>query len=475
MKSSSNSRLLSLIDRRALLSLTGLSAGSLFLPSLLGDRLAHAQAAPKRLWIFYTQHGPHYPLWSMRRGGADQDQDWEFNLGDLPLANWSYSLAPLYEHRNAINIVDGLANVVGLVDNPGRNNAHDIGNGTILTGKHIVAGGGDNRGGDISVDQIVGKALAQPGKRASLYATTWGSWTPVFSGPGKPIKGVNEPRPLFESIAGFGTTSTTPGTPAAPDKLALRRASLPDLVREDFKSVLQKVGSEDRQKLEGHLELVDSLQKQLKVQAGGSGTGGMAATGSCNLGAKPGGVAMHGENAMASAKVLTAALACDITRVAMQVHGQFGPAEFGSQAGDVHQDIAHQARPGTAAAMAMGSYYKKHAEQFATILSGLKAIKEGNGTMLDNTLVVWATELANGPHDLHRIPFIMAGNCGTYFKTGRYLKYAETGNVGGQRVGPGHNKLWVSAMQALGMPNDTLGVANAGGVGLSGPLPRLKA
>ncbi|MDX2022535.1 MAG: DUF1552 domain-containing protein [Deltaproteobacteria bacterium] len=477
MKSSATSPLLSMIDRRALLNVMGLSAGSLFLPSLLGDRRAYAVGAPKRLWIFHTQHGPHYPLWSMRRGGADTAADWDFTLADLPAANWSYSLAPLYEHRNEINIVDGLANVVGLVDDPGKNNAHDIGNGTILTGQHIVAGGGDNRGGGPSIDQVIGKAVAQPGKRSSLYATTWGSWTPVFSGPGQPIKGVNEPAPLFDSIAGFATGGATMGTPKPIDKLALRRASLPDLVREDFKAALSKVGSEDKQKLQNHVDLIDSLQKQLKAQAEstGGGTGSVVDGAACTFGTKPGGVAQVAENAMASVKVLTAALACDVTRVAMQVHGQFGPAEFGANVGDVHQDIAHQAVPGNPAAMQMGTYYKKHAEEFAKIIAGLKAIKEGNGTMLDNTVVVWTTELANGPHDLNRIPFVMAGGCGGYFKTGRYLKYAETAKVNNRTVGPGHNKLWVSVMQAMGLPNNSFGATNTGGQDLTGVLPRLKA
>ena len=69
----------------------------------------------------------------------------------------------------------------------------------------------------------------------------------------------------------------------------------------------------------------------------------------------------------------------------------------------------------------------------------------------------------------------MAGGCAGYFKTGRYLKYAETASVGCKRVGPGHNKLWVSVMQALGMTNDSLGATSAGGQGLTGVLPRLKA
>ncbi len=469
MKSTPDSRLLPLVDRRALLNLMGLGAGGLFLPSLLGDKLAYAQQAPKRLWIFYTQHGPSYAHWRMRRSGlAETDQDWEFGLGDTAQSAFSHSLAPLYEHRNDVAIIDGLANVVGLVDNPGRINAHDIGNSTTLTGAHTGPGGGDNRGSGPSVDQIVGKALAQPGKRNTLYATTWGTWTPVFSGPGMPIKGINEPKPLFDSLAGFSTGGSTGGTV---DKLALRRASLPDLVKEDFKAVLQRVGTEDKQKLEAHVALVDSLQKQLKAQSESAASGG-----GCALGSAPGGVAQHGQNAMASARVLTAALSCDITRVAMQVHGQFGTAEFGAAGvGDVHQDIAHQAHEGTNAAKLMGDYYRKHAEQFAQIIAGLKAVKEGNGTLLDNTLVVWATELANGPHDLHRVPFVVAGG-GNAFKLGRYIKYAENlGTVTGKSVGPGHNKLWVSVMQALGMSNNTLGAGNAGGQNLSGPLPRLRA
>jgi hypothetical protein len=470
MRSNDVSKWLPFIDRRSLLNFMGLSAGGLFLPSLMGDRAARAAEPPRRIWIFYTQHGPHYPLWKMRQGGGDDvNQDWEIPLANLAQSAWSHSLAPLYAHRNDVLIVDGLANAVGLVDDPGRNNAHDIGNGTILTGAHIVAGGGDNRGGGPSIDQVISKSVAQPGKRATIYATTWGAWTPIFSGPGKPIKGINEPRPLFDSLAGLVPPGTGAGT--GPDPLAQARASLPDLVREDYKAALKKVGRDDRLKLEEHVGLIDSLQKQLqgRLTQGGSMTGG-----TCTLGARPGGVVHHAENAMGSAKVLTAALACDLTRVAVQVHGQFAPAEFGASAGDVHQDIAHQATDGTAAAMGMANYYRKHAEQFAQILSGLKAVQvDGGKTLLDSTAVVWVTELANGPHDLHRVPFVIGGSCGGYFKTGRYLKYAETATVNGRRSGPAHNKFLVSLMRAMGLPDNSIGPTSAGGASLTGALPRL--
>src|SRR5687768_15748616 len=65
------------LSRRQLLNAMGLGSGTLFLPSLMGDKQAYAQAQPKRLVIFYTQHGPGYENWRMRRPGLpDKDGDW---------------------------------------------------------------------------------------------------------------------------------------------------------------------------------------------------------------------------------------------------------------------------------------------------------------------------------------------------------------------------------------------------------------
>lgn len=450
----------SLFDRRALLQAMGLGAGSLFLPSLATEVRA---AAPKRLYIYYTQHGPFYPNWAIRQPGLDdRNTDWEIDLTKLPEASWSEVLRPLYGVKEDLIVVDGTANVVGL--NQPNANAHDAGNNISLTGANMGAGGGQGP----SIDQIVGKAVAVAGRRQSLYASTWGAWSPVHSGPGRQINGIVEPQQLFDSIIGLATpTTTTPGTKPPVDKLAAARAtSLPDLIREDYKALAGKLSGEDKNKVQEHIALMDSLQKQLQTTVGLGDT----PMPTCTLGAAPGGFSEHLKSAGAAAKILSGALACDITRVAVQVVSQLGASEFGAPAvKDVHQDIAHDALPGHPAATYMTQYYNRHAQQFATIVSQLKTLG-----ILQDTVVAWVSELASGPHDMNRLPVVLAGSCGGYFKTGRYLKYAETGMTAGVKVGPAHNKTLVSLMNAMGLPDTSIGVTTSGGINVAGALPRLR-
>ena len=91
----------------------------------------------------------------------------------------------------------------------------------------------------------------------------------------------------------------------------------------------------------------------------------------------------------------------------------------------------------------------------------MKKIPEGNGTMFDNTVVVWVNELAIGnKHTRADMPVVVAGSCGGYFKTGRYLKY--NGDTS-------HNQLLVSLCNAMDVTVNQFGdpaFAN-------GPLPKL--
>jgi hypothetical protein len=82
--------------------------------------------------------------------------------------------------------------------------------------------------------------------------------------------------------------------------------------------------------------------------------------------------------------------------------------------------------------------------------------------MLDNTIVLWAKELADGRrHDGKSVPFILAGKAGGYLKTGRYLNFN----------GAPHQKLLVSVCQAMGLTNPTFGDPSHG----TGPLDGLSA
>ena len=74
---------------------------------------------------------------------------------------------------------------------------------------------------------------------------------------------------------------------------------------------------------------------------------------------------------------------------------------------------------------------------------------EGPGTLLDNTVVVWLSEITRGNTHSHRdAPFLLAGGAGGAIRTNRYLNFP--GEVP-------HNNLWVSLMNAMGVPGNTFG------------------
>src|SRR5262245_9837119 len=135
------------MNRRRLLHATGLSAGALALPSLLGERGARAIGEAKRAVFFVTQHGPGYENWNMRRSGLpDHVADWEIDLVTTPQNEWSTVLTPLYPHRSKVLVLDGLCLMSALADNPGTNN-HNAGTSHLLTGARMVRSAGFNNEG----------------------------------------------------------------------------------------------------------------------------------------------------------------------------------------------------------------------------------------------------------------------------------------------------------------------------------------
>jgi hypothetical protein len=104
-----------------------------------------------------------------------------------------------------------------------------------------------------------------------------------------------------------------------------------------------------------------------------------------------------------------------------------------------------------------------YAQQFAYLLQKLDSVQEGEGTMLDNTVVMWCNELGNGnTHARKKLPLVLAGSAGGYFKTGRFLKYASA---------TPHSKLLVSLCQAFGLARDSVGTDKVE----KGALPNLTA
>jgi hypothetical protein len=88
-----------------------------------------------------------------------------------------------------------------------------------------------------------------------------------------------------------------------------------------------------------------------------------------------------------------------------------------------------------------------YAEHFASPLQKLDAVDEGNGTLLDNTLIVWGRELGCIAHRMERVPLVMAGKAGGRLVTQRYLNFDKQH----------HAKLLVSIRQIMGLEITTIG------------------
>jgi hypothetical protein len=89
-----------------------------------------------------------------------------------------------------------------------------------------------------------------------------------------------------------------------------------------------------------------------------------------------------------------------------------------------------------------------YAGQFSYLLDKMKAVQEGTGTLLDNTVILWINELAIGnAHSHDDMRFLLGGSCGGAFKTGRNLAYK----------GDPHNNLLLSICHAMDVNLPTFG------------------
>ena len=485
------------IARRRFLQAAGLGAGSLFLPSLLkrGTRAAAAPGdPPMRLIICYHQHGVPHVNWDMRRG-MPADTRWEYGLGGLTEAEFSACLRPLHRHRNKLTVVDGLSLATAIADPYG--DGHAKGWVSSLTGgiaRETIEGVKSNAARP-SLDQIIAAELRRQDTsltdlaslelgiyeynfHACLYAPSPGG------GPVQRVPHSEQPQEVFDRLfpTGGGTTPPDPRKLAQPDVLAA--------VGGMYDQMATRLSTEDRRKLAQHRDLVRDMETRLR-RLGGL-TCGPPTVEDYYWGEVP-----HPTRYRAHAQsfwdLATVALSCGISRV---VTMQFGPVfvEMINGTGDLHHDYAHVSAPdqvneptyGEAVAR-MTDYTAFYAARIAELADQLDAIPEGNGTLLDHTIILWVSELSHGGHGHDGWPAVIVGG-GQKFRTGRWLHYEHDTLTtttaswvdDNARIGLPHNHLLVSIAQAMGLTTDTIGdpsvrpkKASAPAIDLRGPLPGL--
>ncbi|UQA55524.1 DUF1552 domain-containing protein [Polyangium aurulentum] len=411
---------------------------------------------PKRLLVFYTPNGTvptnYWPT------------------GDESNFTLSKILEPLEAHKQDLLILGGI-DALSALSGPG--DAHQKGTGSCLTGIENQEGDFPGDGGlscgwnnGISLDQEIANAIGQKTKLLSLelgvlvYGSNVGSRI-SYKGPAQPLPPENDPYAVFDRI--FGDLSADPGAEAR--KTAQRKAVL-GKIKGDYQKLSAKLGADDQKKLDGHIAAIEDIATRL------DNGGGVVLSGACqkpDLGAPIDVTKVVNLEAAGRLQMdlLTMAFACDATRVGTLMWTNSATAKvFGFLGADVtegHHPLAHKGDDDLVARDHLTRINRFYAQQFAYLLEKLKSIPEGNGTLLDNTVVLWTNEQSKGNnHERHDMPYILAGGGGGVLKTGRYVKQAK--NVA-------HNDLLLAILHTFGIEKATFGNP----VFCKGPLAGLTA
>jgi hypothetical protein len=465
------------LTRRSLMSALGAGGASWFLPSMkqAGAAVTGAGTPPKRLVVVFSAQGSQRNRWMMRKPGLDETTDWDFPLASMDQASFSEILRPLYAHRSKMLVIDGLPMMTALTDTRGLND-HFRGWMGSLTGSHISAEGTNLAGGP-SFDQVVANAISRPGQTKSLELAVRGYLPAIWAAKGVGIT----PQLSASSAMSRLMFPKAPASTAAPltdaDRVRSAQAAVFSLTSGMFDSASKRLSGEDRRKLELHRDMMRDLAANVAS----------AQTNTCVAPKLP---PAASSDYMALSRqmntLITAGLACDMTRVISLQLTDVGNDLVGNVPGSLHNEYFHDCNMNVVhpnSTDVMSKNCQIHAQVIADLLDGLDKVPEGNGTMLDNTLVAWFYEMESGAHGFGNMAHVLFGNVGGHFKTGRYVRYAPKHEFAprgqSRRVGPPHNKLIVSILKAYGLQQNQIGeskvmlAGNPTPIDLTGPLDRL--
>lgn len=379
------------ISRRTLL--RGLGGASLSVPllSALAERstLAQDSGRPLRFFLMFTGNGQLPSHWLPPSGGET-----DFTLGPV--------LEPLAPLREKLLLVHGLNGVKG----------HSGGMSETTTGWPSTNGDAIPTNGP-SIDQ--------------LFAARWSQATPLpsmelgvrpandlhdqtfYSASGLPVPALGSPLGVFQRL--FDVTNLDP---AVADAQRARQARVLDHVAGDIRSIRDRIGPAARALLDEHLTLVEGQEEALRRPYMPIDCAFPVAPGS-NLGLVDTWRAQHDN--------VVAAFRCDITRVASLRAGGWGGIEEGAY-DEIGISAGHHSAAHSGPSDALLGINRFHAEQLGYLLEQLDAVPEGDGTLLDHTVVVWVNELGLGDFNHHSRSnqhVLLAGGARAGLRNGAYF------------------------------------------------------
>ncbi|MEZ5962707.1 MAG: DUF1552 domain-containing protein [Planctomycetota bacterium] len=415
---------------------------SLLLPALdaVVERLPRRQRTPPvRMAVLVMPNGVLPSAWTPR---PQDDGGWE------P----SFILEPLRARRGQVTVLTGLANRQSF-DGDG----HYAKVAPLLTGCKIKRTSGRDIRNGVSMDQVAAQALGGQTLLPSLelgcdpiypvedmgYSTVYGGHI-AWSAADRPLAKEIVPRQVFDRL--FRSTAQV----ADPT-----RRSVLDLVKRDADRLLRELGQRDRNKLLEYQDAVRSVERRIEAaERTAAERAGAAAV--AEAAAPPAGVpADYPTHVDLMHDLIALAFACDATRVvtflmANEVSGRAFAFVDGC-AGSFHEYSHHENKPEKTEPYRRINRW--HAAQFAKLLDKLAAHPEGDGTLLDHSMLVLAAAMRDGnAHAPHDLPILLAGGAAAKVPQGRLLEHGPDTPL---------CRLWLSMLQRMGVETERFGDAAA--------------
>jgi hypothetical protein len=424
--------------------LKGIGSAAIALPML--DAMVPAMTpldskAPVRLSFVYVPNGIVMKDWTPQTTGGN------FELPRI--------LKPLEGLRKDFFVLSGLDDHNGneLGDGPGD---HARAGASFLTGVHCKkTAGADIRAG-LSADQIAAEAIGAKTRLPSIElgcedSRTVGNCDSGYScaytnsiswrTPTTPMPPEVNPRQAFERL--FGTADLGLDLQTR-NRRAEYRKSILDMVRDDTQKLVKTLGQADRRKIDEYLFAIREIEKRIETSEKENRQINP------NM-EKPAGIPPTlGEYAKLMYDLQVVAFQADITRVSTLMIGREGSMRVYPEIDipDPHHPLTHH-RNNADWIEKIVMINRYHIQLFADFLNKLKSIPDGDGTLLDHSMIVYGSGLSDGNRHQHEnLPILLAGRGDGSFSPGRHIVY---------KTGTPITNLYLTLLDRMGVRPEKIG------------------
>jgi hypothetical protein len=435
------------LNRRTILKGLGAALALPFFDAMVPLRARAATGAavqaPRRMAFVFVPNGVHMPDWTPEKDGADFE---------LPK-----TLSPLAAVKDQLLVFSNLAQDKARPNGDGPGD-HARALASFLTGCQAYKTNGANIRVGVSVDQLAAQQIghrtrfaslelgvdrgAQSGNCDSGYSCAYSS-NVSWRSPTQPVPKEIDPRAVFERLFGGANSNETAESRALRQK---QKKSILDFVREDASALQRQLGGADQRKLDEYLTAVREVEQRITRSES-------EATRELPKFEQPDGIPKaHEEHMRLMCDLLVLAFQADLTRVSTFMFANAGSNRSYAfiDVPEGHHDLSHHGNDKKKQAK-ISKINQFHTRQLAYLVEKMKGVQEGDGTMLDHSMVAYGSGIGDGnAHNHDKLPILLLGGGGGTLRTGRHIRYEKETPL---------NNLWLSMLDRIDAHAEHLGDA----------------